>query len=101
MKFGSNPPLQVVSFIATRAGDADRGPLVRLREEEALKRLVREGELVWVYGPRRHDLAVVEYDESVPKGGIVVRDIMGVAASEIVQLVRPEFDRPRQPGRFA
>ena len=101
MRFGSNPPLQVVSYIATRSGDPERGPLVRIRPDEARMRLIEDGELVWVYGPRRHDLSPVRYDDTVPRGGIVVRDIVGVAASEIVQLVKPEFDRPRQPGRFA
>jgi hypothetical protein len=32
----------------------------------------------------------VIYDESVPKGGIVVRDLGGVAVSEIVRLVRTD-----------
>jgi hypothetical protein len=57
-------------------------------------RFVDDGELVWVYGPRRHELAVTIYDETVPKGGVVVRDIAGVAVSEIVRLVKVDTDRP-------
>ena len=45
---GFAPPLQVVGFIATRAGDAERGPLVRMRPDDALIRLVTEGSwCVW------------------------------------------------------
>ncbi len=87
-------PLQVVQYVATRRGDAERGPQVRLRAAEAELRLVDDGELVWVYGPRRHELAQVVYDEEVPKGGIVVRDLAGVAVSEIVRLVRTDTQRP-------
>ena len=93
-----NPPLQVVGFIATRTGDAARGPLIRLNASEAGVRLLQDGELVWVYGPRRHDLAPVEFDESIPRGGVVVRDIAGLAPSEIVRLVRLRDDRPASPG---
>jgi hypothetical protein len=89
-----NPPLQVIAFIATRRGDEDRGPLIRLRADEARIRNVTEGELVWVYGPRRHDLAPVEFDESVPRGAVVVRDLTGLAPTEIVRLVRVSDDRP-------
>ncbi len=83
-------PLQVVRYIGTRRGDAERGPQVRVNAIEAGLRLVEDHELVWVYGPRRHELAEVIYDESVPKGGIVVRDLGGVAVSEIVRLVRTD-----------
>ncbi len=89
-----NPPLQVVAFIATRSGDAERGPEIRLSSDEARLRMVHDGELVWVYGPRRHDLAAVRLDDSVPRGGIVARDIVGLAPSEIVRLVRVDSDRP-------
>lgn len=85
-------PLQVVGFVASRRGDTERGPLVRIRPEDARMRLIDDGELVWVYGPRRHELAPVAYDESLPKGGIVVRDLAGVAITEIVKLVKMDVD---------
>lgn len=85
-------PLQVVGYVATRKGDAERGPLVRIRPEDAIRRLIEDGELVWVYGPRRHELAPVVYDEAMPKGGIVVRDLAGVAVTEIVKLVKMDVD---------
>ena len=89
-----NPPLQVVGFIATRSADADRGPLIRIRGEEARLRLIFDGELVWIYGPRRHELAPIVIDDDVPRGGVVVRDIAGLAVSEIVRIVKPDLDRP-------
>ena len=96
-----NPPLQVVGFIATRAGDEDRGPQIRLNAEEARFRLILDGELVWIYGPRRHELAPVVIDDSVPRGGVVVRDIAGVTVSEIVRLVKPNLDARPDRGAYA
>ncbi|HKS07129.1 MAG TPA: hypothetical protein VJR92_12535 [Gemmatimonadaceae bacterium] len=90
----THPPLQVIGFVGTKRGDADRGPAVRLRKDEAATRLIDDGELVWVYGPRRHELAVVRYDDEIPRGGVVVRDIAGLAVSEIVRLVKVDTDRP-------
>ena len=87
-------PLQVAEYTASRPGDEDRGPLVRMRSEDAVIRLVSEGELVWVYGPRRHDLAPVVIDDSLPRGCVGLRDIAGVAPSEIVRVYKPGFDRP-------
>jgi hypothetical protein len=96
-----NPPLQVVGFVGTRSGDAERGPQVRLNGEEARFRLISDGELVWIYGPRRHDLAPAVIDDSVPRGGVVVRDIAGVTVTEIVRLVKPNFDAPKDHGAYA
>jgi hypothetical protein len=96
-----NPPLQVVGFIGTRAGEADRGPQIRLNAEEARFRLILDGELVWIYGPRRHELAPVLIDDSVPRGGVVVRDIAGVTVTEIVRLVKPNLDARPDRGAYA
>lgn len=85
-------PLQVVGFIATRKTDAERGPLVRIKPEDARMRLIADGELVWVYGPRRHELAPVVYDDTLPRGGVVVRDLGGLAVTEIVKLVKMDVD---------
>lgn len=89
-----NPPLQVVGFIGTRASDAERGPMVRLNADEARQRAIEDGELVWVYGPRRHDLAPAAIDDTIPRGGVVVRDIAGLAPTEIVRLIKVDTDRP-------
>jgi hypothetical protein len=96
-----NPPLQVVGFIATRSGDEDRGPQIRLNSNEARFRLILDGELVWLYGPRRHELAPVVIDDAVPKGGVVVRDIAGVTVTEIVRLVKPNLDARPDRGAYA
>ena len=89
-----NPPLQVVGFLGTRRGDPERGPQVRIRGEEAALRMLVDGEMAWVQGPRRQELATVIIDEAVPKGGVVVRDIAGLAVSEIVTLRKPDMDTP-------
>ncbi len=94
MGAGYNPPLQVVGFVATRRGDTERGPAVRVRPDDAKLRAVNAGDLVWIYGPRRHDLATVIIDDTLPRGGVIVRDIAGLAPTEVIRLVRPDADRP-------
>ena len=96
-----NPPLQVVGFVATRSGDPERGPQVRLNAEEAKFRLILDGELVWIHGPRRQELAPVVIDDSVPRGGVVVRDIAGLTITEIVRLVKPNLDARRDKSAYA
>jgi len=93
---GFAPPVQVVGFIASRKGDADRGPMVRLRADDALVRLVSAGELVRVVSARRSELAVLEIDDSLPRGGAVLRDVAGAVVSEVVRIIRLDTDsRPR------
>jgi uncharacterized protein involved in tellurium resistance len=89
-----NPPLQVVGFLGTRRGDAERGPQVRLRGDEAALRMLEDGEMAWIQGPRRQELATIIIDDAIPKGGVVVRDIAGLAVSEIVTLRKPDMDTP-------
>jgi anaerobic selenocysteine-containing dehydrogenase len=91
----SRPGLMVSQYIATRSGDAERGPLIRMHPSEAHKRLLTDGELVWVYGPRRHELAVLVVDDSVSPGNLVARDIAGVAPTETVRVVKHDFDAGR------
>ena len=75
MMEGFQPWLMVSQYIATRTGDVERGPLVRLHPTDARRRLLEDGELVWVYGPRRHELAVLVVDDTVNPGNVVARDI--------------------------
>lgn len=89
-----NPPLRVARLVATRTDDAERGPLVRIRTDDAWLRMVQDGELVWVYGPRRHELATVVVDDSLPRGEVVLRDIVGASPSEVIRLVKPDLDTP-------
>ena len=94
-----NPPLQVVGFIGTRRGDEDRGPAIRLNREEASLRLLADGELVFIQGPRRKELAPVIVDDDVPRGGVIVRDIAGLMVSDVIKLVKPDMDRGPAPAR--
>jgi anaerobic selenocysteine-containing dehydrogenase len=96
-----NRPLRVAGFIGTRISDEERGPQVRLNPQDAASRLLVDGELAWVYGPRRQELATVAVDESVPRGDVVLRDIAGVAPSEIVRVVKPDLDSHTRRGHFA
>ena len=97
-----NRGLRVRDFIATRKGDPERGPLVILNDRDARSRLLTEGELAWVYGPRRGELATVRIDASIREGDVVLRDIIGVAPSEIVRVVKPDLDnRGRRPTALA
>lgn len=93
-----NRPLRVAGFIATRSGDPERGPAVFMHPADARSRLLTEGELAWVHGPRRHELATVHIEPGMRLGDVDVRDIAGVAPSEIVRVVKPDLDsRGRRP----
>ena len=87
-------PLRVEGFIATRRDDLERGPQVRLRADDARYRLLTDGELALVEGPRGQQLAQVRIDDTVPRGGVVVRDVGGVSPSEIVYVMKPDLDAP-------
>jgi anaerobic selenocysteine-containing dehydrogenase len=93
-----NPPLRVAQLIATRIGDAERGPEVRLRADDARMRLISDGELVWIHGPRRHELATARIDDTLPRGDVVLRDVAGASPSEIITLVKAAYGQPRDAG---
>lgn len=97
----TNRALRVLSFQATRASDPERGPLVRMNPEDAALRLLTDGELAWVYGPRRHELATVRIDPTMPRGEVGLRDIVGAAPSEIVRVMKPDLDNRGRRGSFA
>src|SRR5204862_4432464 len=69
-----NRPLRVERLVATRKGDADRGPAVYMNPADARERLLNEGELAWIYGPRRHELATVVLRDDQKLGDITLRD---------------------------
>lgn len=87
-----NRPLRVTRLIATRSGDAERGPAVWLNPEDARSRILSAGELAWVYGPRRHELATVHLDEALKVGDVVLRDVLGASPSEPVRVIKPDLD---------
>ena len=96
-----NRPLRVARFIATRATDTDRGPMVVMHPDDARERLLMDGELAWVYGPRRHELATVRLDADLRLGDVVLRDVAGAAPSEIVRVIKPDLDSRGRPGALA
>ena len=96
-----NRPLRVARLIATTVRDAERGPMVFIHPENARERLLIDGELAWVYGPRRQELATVRVDETVPFGDVVLRDVVGAAPSEIVRVIKPDLDSRGRRGALA
>ena len=96
-----NRPLRVLRLIATRASDAERGPMVTLNPDDAKGRLLNEGELAWVYGPRRQELAEVRIDADLKLGEVVLRDVVGAAPSESVRVIKPDLDRAKKPASLA
>src|SRR5688572_25372194 len=95
-----NRPLRVSGLIATRKGDAQRGPAIYMNPKDARARLLNEGELAWVYGPRRHELGTVLFDEKLVVGDVILRDIVGSSPSENVRVIKPDLDN-RGSGMFA
>jgi anaerobic selenocysteine-containing dehydrogenase len=87
-----NKPLWVAELVATRLQDKERGPMVTMNPADARSRLLTEGELAWVYGPRRHELATVRIDPDIRAGNVVLRDISGASPSEVVRVVKPDLD---------
>ena len=87
-----NKPLWVAELVATRLRDAERGPMVTMNPDDARTRLLNDGELAWVYGPRRHELATVRIDPDMRVGNVVLRDISGASPSEVVRVVKPDLD---------
>lgn len=98
---GYNPPLQVIGLIATRRGEPERGPAIRMRSDEARLRMLMDGELVWVYGPRRHELATLAVDDTVPRGAVLLRDVFGASPSETIRVVKAAGDEPITRGNYA
>ncbi len=94
-------PLRVAHFHATRPADSERGPLVSMNANEATQRMLTDGELVIVEGPRRQQLATLRVDDRLPRGDVAIRDVAGVAPSEIVYVMKPDLDAPPDVGRLA
>ena len=87
-----NRPLWVAELVATSRHDRERGPMVAMNPADAAARLLNDGELAWVYGPRRHELATVHIEPEIRAGNVVLRDISGASPSEVVRVVKPDLD---------
>ena len=96
-----NRPLRVARLVASRRGDEERGPVVWIAPEDARRRLLGDGGLAWVYGPRRHELATVHVDAGQRKGDVTLRDVAGASPSEIVRVIKPDLDRGRRGSALA
>ncbi len=94
-------PMRVAHFVATRVSDPERGPQIRMNANEAAVRMLTDGELVVVEGPRRQQLATLVVDYRLPRGDVVLRDVAGVSPSEIIYVLKPDLDAPPEPGRYA
>src|SRR6187431_2068954 len=96
-----NRVLRVAQFVGTRITDEDRGPQVRINSEDARARLLQDGELAWIYGPRRQELATVVIDDTMRRGDVGLRDVAGADVSELVRVVKPDLDSNTRRGMFA
>lgn len=88
-----NKVLRVEMLLATRSGDPERGPAVFMSPEDARTRLLQEGELAWIHGPRRDELAVVHVSPEQRRGDVRLRDVLGASPSELIRVVKPDLDR--------
>jgi anaerobic selenocysteine-containing dehydrogenase len=93
---GFQPELRVIDYVATRKGDPERGPQVRLSDADARFRMLVDGEVAWVRGERGQQLAQVVVDDSFPQHTCGLRDIPGVLAAESVRVVKPDLDSPKR-----
>lgn len=96
-----NRVLRVAQFVGTRVSDAERGPQIRINSEDARVRLLQDGELAWIYGPRRQELATVVIDDTMRRGDVGLRDVAGASVSELVRVVKPDLDSHTRRGMFA
>jgi len=87
-----SPPLLVAGFISSRKGDAERGPMIKMRADDALIRLVSEHELVRIVTDRRQELAELQIDDTLQRGSVVLRDVVGASISEVIRVIKLDTD---------
>jgi len=75
--------------------------MVFMHPDDARERLLMDGELAWVYGPRRHELAIVRVDDEMRLGDVMLRDVVGASPSEIVRVIKPDLDSRGRRGALA
>jgi hypothetical protein len=68
-----------------------------MRPDDALIRLLSDGELVRIISPYRQELATVGIDDTLDRGCCVVRDVAGVQLAEVIRVVKPDFDTHARP----
>jgi hypothetical protein len=74
-----------------------------MNAEESRRRMLLDGELVRITGPRRIEFATLVVDDRVLRGEAVLRDMIVAAPSELIKVHKPDWDleRPRSGQRFA
>jgi anaerobic selenocysteine-containing dehydrogenase len=98
IEFGEfQPELRVIAHIATRKDEPERGPQVRMCGADARFRVLTDGELVWVRGPRGQQVAELVIDDEVPEHACILRDMPSVSVGDAVRVVKPDLDSPRSP----
>lgn len=90
----ASPVLMVIDNIASFPGDSDRGPTVFIRSDDAAVRLLSDGELARIIAERRSELAEIRIDDSLPRGAIMLRDVLGAVPGEILRVIKPDMDKP-------
>lgn len=94
---GFQPELRVIAHAATRLDESERGPQVRMCAADARLRMLADGELAWVRGPRGQHIAEVVVDDEIPEFACVLRDAPRVSVGDAVRVVKPDLDTPRPP----
>lgn len=97
---GYQPELRVIEHVATRKDEPERGPQVRMCAVDARIRMLVDGELAWVRGPRGQQVAALVIDDEVPEHACILRDIASVSVGDAVRVVKPDLDTPRSSGIF-
>ena len=96
-----NPPLRVLELIAPRVTEPARTTMIWMNAADARMRSLTDGELVWVYGPRRHELAGLEVDDTIPRGHCILRNVAGASPSEVVTVRKVEDDSATDRSQYA
>lgn len=91
-----DPELRVVQYLATKKGDAERGPQIWLNPTDAARRGAVDGELVWVKGGRGQQVAKLVVDATVAEHTCRLRDVAGMDLSEAVRVSKPDLDTPKR-----
>ncbi len=64
-----------------------------MNEGEARLRLLADGQLCRVIGPRRQEIATLRIDDQLPRGDVVLRDVLGAAPSEIIRIQKLDIEK--------
>ena len=96
LRTGVQPEAPEVTALEQRwegpVGDTERGPMIKMRADDARLRLVSENELVRIVTDRRQELAELQIDDSLARGSVVLRDVVGASISEVIRVIKLDTD---------